>query len=239
MPPLNPIDPKILEIANKVVSKRPKTVIDHIKQYGFITNEDLKDTYGYNHPPRAIRDVREHGVPLETFKVADKTGRKIAAYRFGDPAQIVQHKLGGRLTFSKAFKQELLVRDGCRCSICFEKYDDRYLTIDHRVPYEVAGDSASVERSLSAFMLVCGTCQRKKSWSCEQCANWISAKILELCQGCYWASPEKYTHLAGKRVRRAEIIWSEDEVDVFDTLLKAAEKSGLSIQEEIKRLVKK
>jgi hypothetical protein len=45
-------------------------VIDHILQYGFITTEDLENTYGYNHPPRAARDVREAGIPLETFKVS-------------------------------------------------------------------------------------------------------------------------------------------------------------------------
>lgn len=237
MPTEKPIDPRILEIADKVISKRPKTVIDHIKKHGYISNEDLKDTYGYNHPPRAIRDVREQGIPLETFKVPDKTGRKIAAYRFGDPEQIVQHKLGGRLTFSKAFKQKLLERDGCRCSICSEKYDDRYLTIDHRVPYEVAGDSAADERVPAAFMLVCGTCQRKKSWSCEQCDNWKVTKALDVCQSCYWASPENYTHLAGKRIRRAEIVWSDDEVEIFDKLSQTAGDKGLSIQEVIKRLV--
>jgi hypothetical protein len=57
-------------------------VIDHILQYGFIATEDLENTYGYNHPPRAARDVREAGIPLETFKVKSKEGKSIAAYRF-------------------------------------------------------------------------------------------------------------------------------------------------------------
>lgn len=235
----NSIDPRILELAAKVVSKRPKTVIDHIRQHGFITNEDLKDTYGYNHPPRAIRDVREQGIPLETFKVQDKTGRTIAAYRFGDPSKIVQHKLGGRVTFSKPFKQALLERDGSKCSICSEKYEDRYLTIDHRIPYEVAGDRAADERTPAAFMLVCGTCQRKKSWSCEHCSNGMTDKILEQCQQCYWASPESYTHLAGKPVRRLEITWSESEVGDFEKMRKDATLNGLTIQDEIKRRLKK
>ncbi|WP_369334486.1 helix-turn-helix domain-containing protein [Candidatus Thiosymbion oneisti] len=50
-----------------VEAKRPKTVIDHILKHGQITTEELKDTYGYNHPPRATRDVREQGIPIKTL----------------------------------------------------------------------------------------------------------------------------------------------------------------------------
>lgn len=56
-----------IELCHSITAKRPKTVIDHILEHGFITTEELKETYGYNHPPRAVRDVREHGIPLETF----------------------------------------------------------------------------------------------------------------------------------------------------------------------------
>jgi hypothetical protein len=66
-----------------VTAKRPKTVIDHMLKHGFITTEQLKDDYGYNHPPRAVRDVKEHGIPIEMFRVEGRDGRKIAAYRFG------------------------------------------------------------------------------------------------------------------------------------------------------------
>ena len=60
---------KFIEKCKAVSAKRPKTVIDHILKYGFITTEDLKEKYGYNHPPRAARDVREQGIPLNTFRV--------------------------------------------------------------------------------------------------------------------------------------------------------------------------
>lgn len=55
--------PELLELLKKVTGKRAKTVIEHILQYGQITTQELKNTYGYNHPPRAIRDVREKGIP--------------------------------------------------------------------------------------------------------------------------------------------------------------------------------
>jgi hypothetical protein len=58
-----------LQLCQSVTAKRPKAMIDHILQHGYVTIEDLKKIYGYNHPPRAARDVREHGIPLETFRV--------------------------------------------------------------------------------------------------------------------------------------------------------------------------
>lgn len=70
-----------------VTAKRPRTVIDHILKHGSITTEELKEKYGYNHPPRAARDVKEQGIPLEMFRVVGSDGQKIGAYRFGDPSK--------------------------------------------------------------------------------------------------------------------------------------------------------
>jgi len=90
-----------IEKCKKVRAKRPRTVIDHILKHGYLTTQELKDKYGYNHPPRAARDVREQGIPLETFRIEGSDGRKIGAYRFGDPAMARFSKLQGRTAFSK------------------------------------------------------------------------------------------------------------------------------------------
>ena len=70
---------KFIKLCKLVIAKRPRTVIEHILKHGFITTEELKDKYGYNHPPRAVRDVKEHGIPIEMFRVQGGDGRKIAA----------------------------------------------------------------------------------------------------------------------------------------------------------------
>ena len=77
-----------LDFCRSVTAKRPRTVIDHILEHGCITTEELKDKYGYHHPPRAARDVRELGIPLETFRIIASNGRKIGAYRFGNLAEL-------------------------------------------------------------------------------------------------------------------------------------------------------
>ena len=37
---------EFLDLLKSITAKRPKTVIDHILKYGFITTEDLKNKYG-------------------------------------------------------------------------------------------------------------------------------------------------------------------------------------------------
>ena len=58
------LPPEFLDLVRSVQARRPKTVIDHILQHGFVTTEELRDLYGYNHPPRGARDVRELGLSL-------------------------------------------------------------------------------------------------------------------------------------------------------------------------------
>lgn len=230
------VDPRILALCEKVTKKRARTVIDHILEHGHITTEDLQDRYGYDHPPRAARDVREEGVPLETFKlISSRTGRKIAAYRFADPADIKRGRIGGRKAFSKAFKDALIERYGEFDALTAQPVESRYLQIDHRVPYEVAGDGEHDEENLDAYMLLDASSQRAKSWSCEHCRNWTELLEEDTCRACYWAFPERYTHVAMVEVRRVDLQWDGAEVAVYDRLAQEAEQEGVSVSALIKR----
>src|SRR3972149_1302263 len=92
---------EIKRLLKQISNKRARIVIEHILAHGYVTTEEHEKKYGYNHPPRAARDVREFGIPLETFRVKDSTGRTIAAYRFGDVTQVRKGRLQGRQTFPK------------------------------------------------------------------------------------------------------------------------------------------
>lgn len=92
---------EFLELCRSVTAKRAKTVIDHILKHGHITTEDLKDTYGYDHPPRAARDVREHGIPLETFRVEASNGRKIGLIVSETQPRCASRGLMGGLPFPR------------------------------------------------------------------------------------------------------------------------------------------
>ncbi len=204
-----------------------------------MTTEELATQYGYEHAPRAARDVREEGIPLETFRVKNSTGRSIAAYRFGDLSLIRKDRVGGRIAFSKQFKQELVEQDGLRCAVCSTAYEDRYLQVDHRVPYEVSGDASTVDRQLQDYMLLCASCNRAKSWSCEHCENWLVEKAPRVCATCYWASPTSYKHIALRVIRRLDVVWEQEEVEVYEQLKSRAQADRETLPDFVKEVLKK
>lgn len=220
------------------LSKRAKIVVDHIVQHGQITTEELEQDYGYNHPPRAARDVREAGIPLKTVRVESSDGRRIAAYKFGDFSKIEQNKLGGRQTFPKPFKNQLYERSDGKCEICYTDYDSRYLQIDHRVPYEVAGDVNHGDLETDDYMLVCGSCNRAKSWSCEHCLNWQEQKSEEICYNCYWAYPDSYSHIALEEVRRMDVMWKGNEINTYEKLRELSNKRDIELPAFVKDIIK-
>jgi hypothetical protein len=225
-----------IQFCQSVTAKRPKAVINHILQYGSITTEDLKERYGYNHPPRAARDVRELGIPLETLRVTGSDGRKIAAYRFGDVTKARFSRLTGRTGLSKQIKNALVKQYGQKCFIYLENVDDRELQIDHRIPFEVDGEPSLEPES---FMLLCGSANRAKSWSCEHCENWQTSKDKSICLSCYWAYPENYTHIATREVRRIDLRWEGQEVEVYEKVKQQAANLEQEVPAFIKEIIER
>ena len=228
-----------LKQIKSIKGKRPKTVIDHILKHGFITTEELKVLYGYEHPPRAARDVRELGIPLETYRVRNKEGKSIGAYKFGELKKIASNKLSGRKIFSKQFKKRLIELLGAKCTISSEPYEERYSQVDHRIPYEIAGDDHYKELKPRDFMLLCASCNRAKSWSCEHCINWLEERDIKICKTCYWAYPEFYKHIALREIRRLDIVWEEHEIDDYEKLKERSIAMNITMPDFIKTLLKK
>lgn len=228
---------EFLELCASITNKRPKTVIEHILKHGQITTDELKTLYGYNHPPRAVRDVRECGIPLKTIRVTGPDGRKIAAYCFADEGEIRFHHFDGRTGLSKEIKDKLIAQYGCRCFIYLEEMDSRDLQIDHRVPYEISGEAD--ELRVEDFMLLCASANRAKSCSCEHCANWDDAKDRGICLSCYWAFPEQYHHVAMRQVRRLDLIWQDTEITAYERLQADAGQAGKTLPEFVKEILAK
>lgn len=200
-----------------ITAKRPATIIKHILEHGSITSEEIKTLYGYNHPPRAVRDVREQGIPIETFRTKDSEGKSIAVYRFGDLSKDgnTVSKKAGRTALSKALKKALIDQFGSKCFVYQEKMDQALLQVDHRVPYEVGGEQGP---DIKHYMLLCPSANRAKSWSCEHCPNW-DIKNPSFCEDCFWAHPERYTHIAGNSERRIILTFTGDEIKDYNALI--------------------
>ena len=111
-------------------------------------------------------------------------------------------------------------------------------SFDHRVPYEVAGDVAFDERDTASYMLLCGSCNRAKSWSCEHCRNWTDLKLIGKCKTCYWASPESYRHIALQDARRLDLVWLGNETKVYDKLRGIAVTAREAMPAYVKRVLR-
>ena len=231
----NDLTPEFIARVNAITAKRARTIVQHILRHGHITTEEISRLYGYQHPPRAARDVKEEGIPLETFHV-NVEGRNIAAYRFGSDDQLRHGRSGGRRSWPSRFKDTLVKHYGQRCGICSVEFEPMHLQIDHRVPYEVAGNIADMEPA--NFMLICASCNRLKSWSCEHCSNWTTDHIASVCSTCYWASPNEYSHVAMRLLRRLEIVWEGGkEAQLYEALLRIADDAGEPLPEFAKRIL--
>lgn len=222
-----------LDRLNAITDKRPSTVIQHIIKHGYITTEEFASEYGYEHAPRAARDVRERGVNLVTYRVKSSDGRNIAAYKFGDPIFVDNKisKTGGRTALSQALKKALVDKYGAVCFVYLQPMEERLLQIDHRIPYEIGGEQ---EDSIDCYMLLSPSANRAKSWTCEHCPNW-TRKDLDFCSNCFWAHPEKYTHIAGREERQIVITFSDNEIDDYNQLISLVGKE--KAEDKIKELI--
>lgn len=230
---------KILNRLNAITDKRPSTVIQHIIKHGYITTEELASKYGYEHAPRAARDVRERGVNLVTYRVKSSDGRSIAAYKFGDPVFVDNKisKVGGRTALSLALKKALIDKYGAVCFVYLQPMEERLLQIDHRVPYEIGGEQTD---NIDCYMLLSPSANRAKSWTCEHCPNW-TIKDIEFCSNCFWAHPENYSHIAGREERQIVITFSDNEIEDYNQLISLVgkEKAEDKIKELISDYIKK
>ena len=225
---------EFMDLLQSVTAKRPRTVIQHILEHGFITSEELKNIYGYNHPPRAARDVREYGIPLVTYRVTGESGRSIAAYKFGDPQDVKNYlsKAAGRNVHSRAIKQALIGKYGRKCFVYGETLDETALQVDHRIPYEIGSERD--KNDIDSYMLLSPSANRAKSWTCEHCENW-KRKDSDICRRCFWAYPEDYDHVAGRYEKIIPLVFTGDEIEDYYKLIELS--GGKKPQEVIKKII--
>ena len=221
-----------LERIHLVTNKRARLVLDQIAKNGNITTEELQKI-GYDHPPRARMDALDLGFPIVTTRVKSTSGKSIAAYSFDLTAGLRDFKFG-RTAIPKKQRDKLIEANGGKCQLCGATYG---LQVDHRVPYQIAGETLSGDDN--PYMVLDGSCNRRKSWTCEHsCENFEKLKQVDLCKTCYWANPRQYSHVALEPIRRLELVWQKNEARVFDAFRTKCNRSGIEPEAAIKMFVK-
>jgi len=127
--------PLIVPLATKaliecVTNRRARFVLDAFVKNGMVSTEEISKA-GYEHPPRAARDVRELGFPLKTLKVKHSNGRSIAAYTL-DLEKLQDPGMAGRQALAKKARQRVIDDAGGACQVCSSTLN---LQVDHRIPY--------------------------------------------------------------------------------------------------------
>jgi len=227
------ISPETRALIDAVSNKRARFVLDAIVKNGLVSTEEISKA-GYDHPPRAAQDVRDLGFPLKTIKVKHSNGRTIAAYTL-DLEKLQIPGMVGRKAISKKEHKQIVERLGSQCRICSSTLN---LQVDHRIPYQIAGESKGIDEEM--FQVLCGSCNRKKSWACEHCPNFLKTKDALICRSCYWSGSDSYTHVATIEERRTDLIWvGKPETDLADRLSREAKTVGKRPTEYIKDILKR
>ncbi|WP_239352870.1 hypothetical protein, partial [Snodgrassella communis] len=79
--------------------------------------------------------------------------------------------------------------------------------------------------------------QRTKSWSCENCKNFKEIKNMNICKECFWAYPENYNHIAMHPQRRLDIVFNNDDIDIYDKMDTLSKENNKSVQILIKEAI--
>lgn len=221
----------------KKLGKRPRTVLELILEKGEVSTYELGEL-GYDQPPRAAQDLKEHGVRLKTkFGKHPETNARMAIYMLAEVDDEVNGSFTGRVAFPKKFREEVLAFFKNRCNICNMEYNARSLQLDHRVPYLLGGEADKFR--LQDFQALCNSHQRAKSWECEHCGNRTLANA-EVCAKCYWSIPDgPYQHVAMRDERRLDLTFVDAEVKDYQRLEATAKKESKAITTVAKAAIKK
>lgn len=192
-------------------SKRARRVAERIIEHGSVTMGEITEM-GYAHAARAVGDLRDAGIGLdrEMEPLIDQSGRKTsqARYRF---SKMIYGKQSRR-ALPKSFLDRVLASG--RCEVCGTSLGK--LQADHRVPFKIAGEThPHVE---DEFMPLCASCNRSKSWECENCPNWEEEDD-SVCVTCFWSGPAIYDHVATRPQRELRgVITDPRHIEKFDNL---------------------
>jgi hypothetical protein len=184
-------------------------------------------------------DVQDTGLPIVTSETKDENNKDILSYKFAEEGKISFLREQDRKHFSKDFKDHLIEKHGSICCICLIKEESGHLQIGQRIPYGVLDEIQYKKEKEKNYFLLCGSCNRSKSLSCDTCKNYKEIKDPNVCKSCYWASPEKYNHIAMKKEGRIELVFTEELMETYNKIKSASETAKTNICKFVIELLKK
>ncbi len=218
------------------LSLRAQKMLRWLLEHGSISTYDI-EKLEYGHPPRVAQDLKDAGIIIKRiWGQHPETGNRMGIYVLGAEAPITKNTFSGRKALSRNLENQIYEHYGIRCNMDAFEHGKRALQADHRIPYLVGGDPDRFD--VSDWQLLCGSHQQRKKHECENCDN-MKIKEVEICNGCFWAFPENYSHVAMKPLRRIDTSWGQEDMDTFNRLKGFPEEKGIDLTEAIRRIVRK
>lgn len=204
----------------QVASARACFVRDQILRNRSVTTSEIAKEY--NHPPRAAGDLSDAGIPLRTERTKDASGSSVVRYTFDPQSFEEQRENRGTQPARETFLP------GRRCALCPSgvSLKWRLLQVDHRVPFSRVRNKAANLEGDAAFQALCPSHNAEKREACAKC------KCSEdECRSCYYAYPEKYTHIGGQIHRVLTVVATSDgALTALSKVAAQAEQLGCSVR---------
>jgi D12 class N6 adenine-specific DNA methyltransferase len=135
--------------------------------------------------------------------------------------------------FNQSGRPELFLYLLARCVKGSVRYNSRG-EFNQSADNRRQGMKPETMRDPDNYRLLSGSANRAKPRSCGHCVNRLDLRNSQIYRRCYWAYPEDYDHIAMRQARRVDILWSGEEITVYERL----KARTLELQKELPAYVK-
>ena len=223
---------------------RAKAAADLLMNKGIITKYDFESTnVPISQAPRAIRDLKDHGIPIKTLERVNvpQSKSKVSQYTFGDVADITVANKYGRMYNPTGMKDRLAKLHGNVCVFCGKELSGKDRELDHKLPVNIFGDLSPVERlNPDNYQLVCRKCNRLKREATSHGAFDDRQDGMEVVEHNYWYDPVQYRkNKSDSLFAQSIVIWNtNNDLRLYKEVSQYAKESNKSFQNSLKDIVK-
>lgn len=219
---------------------RAKAAADLLMEKGVITKYDFEETHvPVSQAPRAIRDLKDHGIPIETLRKISvpQAKTKVNRYTLGSIDNINTSMRYGRMYDPTGMKEKLAKLHGDVCVFCGKKLTAKDRELDHKLPVNIFGDLSPVERlNPDNYQLVCRGCNRLKREATSHGAFDDQREGMDIVKQNYWYDPVQYRKNRDDRLYAHNVIvWNTSkDIQAYKQISQYAKDSSKSFQEALK-----
>lgn len=219
---------------------RAKAAADLLIEKGVITKYDFETTrVPISQAPRAIRDLKDHGIPVKTLERVNvpQAKSKVNQYTLGSADDIDASKKYGRLYDPSGMKEKLAKLHGSTCVFCGKHLAPKDRELDHKLPVNIFGDLSSVERlNPNNYQLVCRKCNRLKREAVSHGAFDDRQDGMDVVKHNYWYDPVQYRKNEKDNLfNQSIVVWnSGEDIRTYNQISQYAKYSNKSFPEALK-----